>query len=57
MQIQDEYSIVLNDGTILTTQGDHLWQDSGIPGMSECECGIVRRYDRNTKDYFYSEDN
>jgi hypothetical protein len=51
-----ETEVTLQDGSIWTSQGDHQWQDAGLPGMSRCECGISRHYDRSVNQYTYKED-
>ena len=51
----EDVSITLDTGDTITTVGDHLWVDAGLPGLSRCECGIYRRYDRVSQNYLYSE--
>lgn len=51
----EEVTITLDNGYTITSVGDHIWADSGIPGLSQCDCGIYRKYDRQKNDYTYSE--
>jgi hypothetical protein len=51
----EEVSITLDNGVTITTVGDHRWTEAVMPGLSRCECGIYRRYDRHQGDYRYSE--
>lgn len=55
MNTIEEVSITLDNGDTITTVGDHIWADAGMPGLSRCECGIYRRYNRQQSDYIYSE--
>jgi hypothetical protein len=52
----EEVSITLDNGDTITTVGDHLWADAGIPGLSKCECDIYRLYDRLSQNYIYSKE-
>lgn len=36
------------------TGAEHVFDGDVLPGMTRCECGINRHYDRNTGTYWYS---
>jgi hypothetical protein len=38
----EEVTVTLEDGVEITTIGDHLWEITGRPGVSRCQCGIYR---------------
>jgi hypothetical protein len=55
MKMIEEVTITLDNGYTITSIGDHMWTDTGMPGLSRCDCGVYRKYDRQKSDYTYSE--
>lgn len=50
----NKYETLLDDGSLFISLGEHRWQDAGMPGLSKCLCGLFRRYDKHTDNYWYT---